>query len=1015
MSGMTHVNFHTIFSGGLMKWPRLCALLGLLLARAASGTDALYENDAPEIYTGAPGTYPPAIDASNFVNNSTFTIDWPIISFTPMFAYETLNTVNYTNNSLMSSDVGFVFDTQTTDGSHLMAGSFYNPGTISGDIIPNSGYPVPVCYEVLVWATNIVNPGTVKVQGVPAIVNPGTGASGVAGLLQMTGQNVDLTGSALTVAGGQGSAQAIGLLGLIGADTNHDWDPTFDLGPTFAFPSYPVSALPSPPNGLGFPNLPLNTTPYFNFAAPVTNDTVIRAVFIQDTSPNVSVNVYFDSAGLGFGSGNATVEWRGGFVDPVTGNQATNYLYLNDNYLESVSTNETIINGVPDCFTFTQSTTPLVFLAPTTPGFFNVFTPGFETNGFSYVSAQLIGTSAGTNSIPNGAITNLPARVQISASRELNLQLARINQPDYLSLQCSNQFDGNVGARIVAPFSDLNLGVTNGYLTITNLLPQSFPIWGGKVQAWSIRWVVLTTNTLDGINFFTMTNDFRVELVASQLNPTLVGQVQDLILHATNSLVISDAFNVMRTLSIDARNLTLTTNTPGHGATSFDGELNMESPNIFWQSSLPNLRWLTNNGAISTMNLANFGSSAQPYGAFVNRGRVSNLGGSIIWANDFESYGTFFSGTNTSFVLQSMTTTLTNGSVIAGGDVSITTASLVTSNVVLQAGRSLTLQVTNFLTDNGVTNGNVWSVGGAGLVGLKLPLLPNNPTNRGDLLGTMISITSPPPNKQVVNTWAGLDFGVSNSGYTNNAAVGLLILDAQGANSSFKFNGTGASNALYVDELELLDYASYTNHDLAGNLPGLVLNTNMVIYYAQAIAGDGASFAEKLNGANGNRLRWVPTYAGHFSGTNIVYPDGTTNGPFNTALAQSSDIDSDGDGVVNANDPTPFFVASEVNFTLTLTNLPPLSVRLQWTTIPQATNYIYFKTNLLSPDWLPLTNFDNYYYGANVAVANSAHASGFISPQPYPSATTNVWVFDVVTNMPHYYRVTVAPWLTYPF
>ena len=601
-----------------MKWPRLCALLGLLLARTALGTDALYENDATVDFTGTPGTYPPVIDATNFVNDTggIFIIDWNIISSLANNYYETWNTINYTNYNLMASDDGFWFDTQTTAGSHLMAGSFYNPGQVDCG------------YQFMARATNILNPGTVNVQGFNIIVNPGTLATGLGALLQFTGQNVDLTRSALTIANGQGTAQAVGLLGFIGADTNSDWDATFDLGPTFAFPSFPVSALPPPPFGLGFPNLPLNTTPYFNIAQPSTNLNIFRAVFIQDTSPNVSHNVYFDSAGV-VGGGNATVEWLGGYVDPVTGIPATNYLYLNDNYLESVATNDVNLgNGIPLNFTFTESPTPIFLGTPTTPGFFSVFSSGFVSNRFAYVSAQLIATSAGTNSIPNGAITNLPSRIQINASRELNLALAQITQPDYLSLQSSNQFDGNAGARIAAPFSDLNLGVTNGNLTITNLLPQSFPIWGGTVQGWSTRWFILSSNTLDGTNFFTVTNDFRVELVASQLTPTLAGQVQDLTLHGTNSVIISDAFNVMRKLFIDAQNLTLTTNTPGYGATSADGELNLESPNIFWPSSLPNLRWLTNNGAISTMNLTYFGSSTQPYGAFVNRGRVSNLGGS---------------------------------------------------------------------------------------------------------------------------------------------------------------------------------------------------------------------------------------------------------------------------------------------------------------------------------------------------------------------------------------------------
>ena len=163
-----------------------------------------------------------------------------------------------------------------------------------------------------------------------------------------------------------------------------------------------------------------------------------------------------------------------------------------------------------------------------------MFSSGFVSNRFAYVSAQLIATSAGTNSIPNGAVTNLPSRIQIGASNELNLALAQIIQPDYLSLQSPHQFDGNTGAQIAAPFSDLNLGVTNGYLAITNLLPQSFPVWCGTVQAWSTRWLVTVTNIV-GTNAVAVTNDYRVLLVASQLTPTLAAQVQNLILHGTNS------------------------------------------------------------------------------------------------------------------------------------------------------------------------------------------------------------------------------------------------------------------------------------------------------------------------------------------------------------------------------------------------------------------------------------------------------------------------------------------------
>jgi hypothetical protein len=260
----------------------------------------------------------------------------------------------------------------------------------------------------------------------------------------------------------------------------------------------------------------------------------------------------------------------------------------------------------------------------------------------------------------------------------------------------------------------------------------------------------------------------------------------------------------------------------------------------------------------------------------------------------------------------------------------------------------------------------------------------------GDLLGTTITNIAP-SNKNVVNTWAGQDYGAVSAGYTNNAALGRLVLDGLGANSTFTFdgvtNGVGATNALYVDSIEFRDYA--TNRDLNGNLTALSFNTNLVIYYAQAIiAGQfsSQSVAEKLNGANGGHLIWVPSYAGPFSGTNIVYPDGTTN-TFNAALVQSSFLDSDGDGIVNKNDPTPFFVSSEVNFNVTTTNLPSPTVFISWNSIPDATNLVSYKTNLLSADWLTLTNF--------------------VTPSAPPYAPVTNVVADPMTLMPHYYRVRV--------
>ena len=65
------------------------------------------------------------------------------------------------------------------------------------------------------------------------------------------------------------------------------------------------------------------------------------------------------------------------------------------------------------------------------------------------------------------ALTNMPGRIEISAANELDLSYAHIAGPNYLSVQASNQFDGSAGASIQAPYSDINIGVTNGFLTVS--------------------------------------------------------------------------------------------------------------------------------------------------------------------------------------------------------------------------------------------------------------------------------------------------------------------------------------------------------------------------------------------------------------------------------------------------------------------------------------------------------------------------------------------------------------------
>ncbi len=995
-----------------MRWPLLCGLLSLALATAALATDPLYLNTGAPVYNvSIPGNPPPTIDATAFDNEDSFTINFTATTTLAMFnaeTFETWNTINYTNRGLMVANAplatnddiltiapgcGFQFDTQTTNViPRTPAGSFYNPGTIRvNSAIDNpDSLALATIGKCTVNATNIVVPGVIQL--------------GENSEMQFTGKTVDMTRARLVV---EGVSTMSGVDYGVGTDINLDWYPSLDLGVNYALSSYFTSTLGP------FQYMYLtNSTPYFTVAGAGTSSVIVRAVFLQNQfTNNVTARVFWGNSPFG-GNGQFNIEWDGTYVDAATGLPATQYLYLNDDDVLG-SQNPAVINNIPDNFTFYEGNQELFPGTPAAPGFATQFQPfdAAVTNSYSYASVQFTSTSVTTNGSNNAnpAVTNylanLAGRIQISADSNLDLSLARISGMNYLQVRSPFQFNGSVGARIFSPYSDINVGVTNGFMTVTDLVEPSVPAWNGGVQCWSARWIYVDATGV--------TNDYRVLLVNSSLTPTTPSAVQDLAFHATNSLIVSDVFNILRSLSIDAQKVTLTTNGPS--AASPDGELNVQAPtcNLYgsqpvqnvWSNSAPNVRWLTNNGAIrlSSPSTANFGGPPPAnYVTLVNNGLISDLAGSQIWANDFESSGVIANGVG-AFTLQSQTTTLTGGAIIAASNnVSITTGSLLMSNLVLQAGSSLTLIVTNRLTDGGPGNGSVWTVGANSVGnGISLPVLPAS----GDLRGTSITLFAP-DDVNVVNTWAAADHGAVTKAYTNNEAVGQLILNALSNTvhgTQFYFTGVGASNAIYVDQLQLLGFSDYHSRVVNTNtgtvsIPSLVFNTNLVIYYADAVSDDGVDVSFQLNGFNSNHLRWVPAYAGYFSSTNLVY-GGVTN-TFNVALAENTHIDSDGDGIANAYDPTPFFLSGELNLNVYPTNHPANTIAISWNSIPLATNSVFYSTNLLS--WWLLTNI---YVPTNP----------FVSPEPYPGPATNITVFDPVTVPGRFYKVTIYPWLTYPY
>jgi hypothetical protein len=886
-----------------------------------------------------------------FVNNGSFLVDMSLIQnlFGASTFYETSETLNYTNNGVMIGIPGFDFENfPVSVGQARLAANFVNNAngfgggaiyaTNSNQLINLLGLSAGLS-TVRVRATNVVDTGLIQMDNT--------------GLIDILGNDLDLRRGRLVMTGGNGvSSFGINLLDFGWENfnnTNQFWFPAADLTPTTALSTFFFTQ-----NALDAQMFLSNAVPYFQNLTPQPGpDGIIvwRGIYLQDNSPtNVTKNVFFDSTIIGNGAFH--IEWAGAYRDPLSGQILTNYFYLSDDPAARRNTNNFPFPQPPD-FSFTEGTNRQIAAGTVfaTPGYVNPAPPFTVTNDYSYESVHPNAVLADTNTVIGGSPTNILGRIQLTGSHSMNLANTHILGPNYLMLNTPVNLIGNSNAVISAPYSDLNIGVTNGSLTLSNLLIPELPAWTGVpdapsavteigitslgtltfgpavmggIQAWSASYIFV-----DAAGF---TNDVRMLLVNSALKPTTPALQKDVFLHAPNSVSLADELNIFGHFGDDSTVLTITTN--NNSAFSLSGQLNFLSPDIFWSTSFTNLQFLTNWGTISTKNLANFAgnmfdpnsdrAAATPYQAFVNHGTITD-NGVFIKANYFENSGVIQELLNNGIDIDISAAALaTNSSFIAtNGHVVIAANSLLISNGVINAGQNLTLTMSCFLSDgyvfgnqfghftnsvlpNVVTNGNIWSVG----AGVRIMGKPAT----GDLLGTTITNTSF-NSLDSINVWPGDDRGCAPAGFANNLALGRMIFNADAVPSQFTFASLTGSNALYVDSLEFQGNA--TNTDANGNFPAFTIQPGMKIYFAQAMM-NGVSIAEKLNGKNGGGFCWVSNYAGVYSSTNIPYPDGHTY-IFNQALAISPNLDSDGDGTVNSGDSTPI----PAGLTFDITNIGP--------------------------------------------------------------------------------------------
>ncbi len=463
-------------------------------------------------------------------------------------------------------------------------------------------------------------------------------------------------------------------------------------------------------------------------------------------------------------------------------------------------------------------------------------------------------------------VTNLGGRIIINANN-LDLSRAGLSAQGDIMIRATNLIS-SAGAVVDCQNLDYNLGSTNGNLNFTNLANLVVSRFHGNIAVWSSTWTNYMYETFQSYSTnngvwtpATVTNATEMDLYAmfvdaSSLSSHAPVTVQNLTLHSTN-MVVSDSMNVAQTLLFDGRSLTLL------GSLTLSGSLQN------WGSTIaPTLQYFTNKGFLSIPNNAHFGDDTTvPYAEFINQGVGSstNLSGVIVSAGqtirsldlqitngiNYAVVGNFsatarsieitgpppssalfplfnalvsqfgFSIFNNGQIINAL---INNATIYAARDIQFFANTVLIDPAAFYANGALNFTVTNSLSDNGAANTFVCQNG------FNLWIKPQT----GDLLGTTITSVAP-GNAEVDHLWAGNDLGPVAAGFSNNVAVGRLVLSAQSPSSLplFRFSGTTGNNAMYV---AMLDLSQLTPN--SGDVASMIqIDPGMKIYFSQVILG----------------------------------------------------------------------------------------------------------------------------------------------------------------------------------
>gem|GEM_PF-1710923 len=961
----------------------------------------------------------PQINATSFFNDGVFDISSTL-------PFTTINTRYFTNRGTLISSPGFSFsyDADSAAGKKP-ATKILNQGTIIAEdgfrIVQSTVTDGTTFFGAAAgasWlhlnATNIFSSGLLS--------------AGTEGLVQIYAKNLELKrggirtgsppGNRTSLSAGGFTADRSNYLNAAGITDNY-WGT--GTNQNLYTPGQPLNLeleqldTPFPATPVHQVNTVLNVSNLITrLRLPLNGDSQIYDAFVRTNlsgGTNAVIQVVFVATNLNTGEATARVTWSPGIFDGADGIDGasvpiievrarafdnvlaafvTNSIYIFDEMAAItnlfVGQNIQTVSGRPSNYQVWTGTGAglggFIFGGLPSNSRFNYFehiwnpnwsfsrvTNGYAAYSFNYNLPATTGTDFvftgffdGFFGLANPFVvdwqdpTNVPGRVFLAATESMNLENTRLRGERYLNVK-SPHVELNDYTSIDSPILNLDLGNTNidGMLRIKDLVPAVVERVAGPIYLWSASWTNLNVTfdvdpeTGNATSNTTIIRNF-VTFVDNQDIAGLVPVVTEEIRLKAREVVVSDPMTVQRAVKFEARDLTLDAaldfgpEIGQMGSHNFKGLVNLTNSGEVFQNSggvdlgpgfVPRFETFENSGTwlsyywnLKVDQLINSGTLYGYRGPlYVTAGNLNTEFGELLSLNDVHL---------TCNTLSSAFSTARAGSI----DGSLGGVSL------LFPGR-LYIDVRDHVDDGGFGANNNWN----STDGFEMLRKPTT----GDFTGTMLTSFGY-QFSEITHKWGAEDRGADQDGYYDNASVGTLVLNGQML-SRFTFETVNGNNAMYVWYLDLRGYAA------SDTLDGMSIEPGMKIYFANSSVPP-----EELNGLFDGRLIYlpmptIPTSQVTLSSGQVVT---AKNG-----LLNSMAVDSDGDGIVNGLDASPF---DEVVFRVDVVSEPKARAVISWVGAPRTEYQVEYKDNVDAAGWKVLGNLVTMSDQRNMSMVD-AHPS----------------------------------------